>query len=190
MTPKTDTSAVSQILDSSLTQSGGSIVDLSAISPVLLVFLRHTGCAFCREALGDIARSRLAIEQGGARIVLVHMSDIEAFERLLLKYNLSKLDRICDPTQELYRAFGLKRGTFRQLFGAKVLWRSFLNGVLVRYGLGPAVADPYQMPGVFVVDNCAIVSRFRHRTAADRPDYPNVVRAGLIGRSLRSGVER
>lgn len=49
----------------------------------------------------------------------------------LIKYGLACLDRICDRSQELYRAFGLKRGTFQQPFGLKVLLRGFLGGVLV-----------------------------------------------------------
>ena len=166
-----DISAISNVLDRALTQSGESIVELSAAAPVLLVFLRHAGCTFCREALGDISGSRLAVEQGGIRIILVHMGDTDALQKLLARYGLAHLDRICDPSQELYAAFGLKRGTFRQLFGLKVLWRGFLEGVLVRCGLGPIVDDSFQMPGVFLIDNSTIVRRFRHRTAADRPDY-------------------
>lgn len=166
-----DVSTISEVIDRSLTQSGESLVQLSAASPVLLVFLRHAGCSFCREALGDIAGSRLAIEQSGIRIVLVHMGDTETLRSLLVKYGLGRLNRICDPSQELYRAFGLKRGTFQQLFGLKVMLRGFLGGVLVRCGIGPIVDDSRQMPGVFLIDQSTIIRRFRHRTAADRPDY-------------------
>ncbi|MDQ2950098.1 MAG: SelL-related redox protein [Acidobacteriota bacterium] len=166
-----DASTISEVIDRSLTQSGESLVQLSGALPVMLVFLRHAGCSFCREALGDIAGSRLAIEQSGVRIVLVHMGDTEALRSLLDRHGLARLDRICDPSQELYRAFGLKQGTFQQLFGLKVLLRGFLGGVLVRCGLGRVVDDSRQMPGVFLIDKSAIIRRFRHRTAADRPDY-------------------
>jgi peroxiredoxin len=164
-----DASAVAEILDTSLTQSGESIAALSAASPVLVVFLRHAGCIFCRETLRDIARERAAMERNGTRIVLVHMGDIQAIERSLSKYKLSDLDQICDPRQELYRAFGLKGGTFPQLFGWKVTWRSVCLGLL--HGVGPKTADASQMPGVFLIHRCAVVRRFRHKTAADRPNY-------------------
>jgi peroxiredoxin len=166
---KPEPSAVAEILETSLTQSGESIADLSAASPVLVAFLRHAGCIFCRETLRDIARERAAIERSGTRIVLVHMGDTQAIERALSKYKLSALDRICDPRQELYRAFGLNAGTFPQLFGWKVTWRSLWLGLL--HGVGPKTADASQMPGVFLIHHSAIVRRFRHRTAADRPDY-------------------
>jgi peroxiredoxin len=162
---------VSQALERGVTQSGANIAGLSAMSPLLLVFLRHAGCPFCREALADIARSRRAIEQGGTRIVLVHMGDTAAVERLLARYGLLGLDRICDPNRELYRAFGLGRGRLRQLFGLKVLWRGVVKGLLVRHGFGRSRADAFQMPGVFWIDNCVLARRYRHRTAADRPNY-------------------
>ena len=163
-----------QTLERASTQSGEKLVDLSGASPVLLVFLRHAGCTFCREALGDIARARRAIEKTGTRVVLVHMGDAPALETLLDKYGLSGVDRICDGQQELYRAFGLKRGKLRQLFGPKVFWRAFRERVLSRHGIGRLSADGSQMPGLFLLNHGVISRRFRHRSAADRPDYTEI----------------
>jgi len=160
-----------QTLERASTQCGEKLVDLSASAPVLLVFLRHAGCTFCRETLGDIAQARHAIEKTGTRVVLVHMGDGPALEKLLDKYGLAGMDCICDEQQELYRAFGLKRGKLRQLFGPKVLWRAFGEGVLSRHGIGRMSADGSQMPGLFLLNDGGISRRFRHRSAADRPDY-------------------
>jgi hypothetical protein len=44
------------------TNYGVTLNELSRISPVLLVFLRHAGCTFCREALADLAARRPEIE--------------------------------------------------------------------------------------------------------------------------------
>jgi peroxiredoxin len=174
-----DVNRLIRTIETAVTQSGENLVALSEASPVLLVFLRHGGCTFCREALGDIARFRSRIENSGVRIVLVHMGDAEAIEKLLDKYGLTQLDRISDPERNLYREFGLARGRFRQLFGPKVLWRGFLAGVLAGHGIGRISADSRQMPGLFLVDSSGIVRRFRHRTAADRPDYVAICEAGL-----------
>jgi hypothetical protein len=65
----------------------------------------------------------------------------------------------------------VKRGSLGQLFGPKVIWRGISEGVLLRHGLGAAVADPTQMPAIFLISSSEIVRRFRHRSAADRPDY-------------------
>ena len=168
---------VLQTIEAAVTQSRESLVSLSEASPVLLVFLRHAGCTFCREALGDIARARGDIEGTGARIVLVHMGDSEAIVKLLRKYGLCGVDRICDREQRLYRAFGLKRGKLRQLFGPRVFCRALQAGVLSRHGIGRLSAYGFQMPGLFLIGDSGIVRRFRHRTAADRPDYAGICAA-------------
>jgi hypothetical protein len=95
------------------------------------------------------------------------------------------VDRICDREQNLYRAFGLKRGKLLQLFGPKVLWRGFQAGLLAGHGIGRVTADSFQMPGLFLLDKAGIVRRYRHRSAADRPDYAAI--CGLPGES-RSGL--
>ena len=149
----------------------------------MLVFLRHAGCTFCREAIGDVARERGVIERSGVRIVLVHMGDSEAIGKLTERYCLGGVDRICDPDRKLYQAFGLKRGRLRQLFGPKVLWRALPEGVLKRHGIGRLTADSFQMPGLFLIDESSIVRRFRYRTAADRPDYAGICAVSLKSRS-------
>ncbi len=169
--PRPDANDVSQILERSCTQAGRSLVELSAESPVLLIFLRHAGCSFCRETLADVAVCRSAIEGQRTRIILVHMGDATELDALLVRYGLLGVDRISDPRQDLYGVFGLKRGSFRQLFGWKVLRRGIFGGVVLRYGIGLAHADASQLPGAFLIDRCAIVRRFRHHSAADRPDY-------------------
>ena len=166
-----DVPGVARVLERAVTQKGVSFVELSNGSPLLVVFLRHAGCSFCREALSDISRSRPVIESEGSKILLVHMGDDAAMGVFLQKHHLEDIDRIVDPDQELYRAFGLKSGTAWQLFGSKVLWRAFLSGVLVKHGLGRVAADASQMPGVFYLEKGAVVRRFRHGSAADRPDY-------------------
>ncbi len=159
------------VLDSAVTERGEKLAALTEASPVLLVFLRHAGCTFCREALGDIARERAAIETSGVRIILVHMGDSKALDKLIGKYGLAGVDRICDGEQRLYDAFGLKRGGLGQLFGPKVLFRGIKAAIMGRHGIGRVSADSFQLPGVFLLGNSNVLRRFRHRSAADRPDY-------------------
>lgn len=163
--------SIAQLLEVSLTQRGQTILDLAGESRVLLVFLRHAGCSFCREALSDVSQKRLEIEGTGTRIVLVHMGDTAAFEAQMARYGIGDLDHICDPDRKLYHAFGVRRGSPAQLFGPKMVWRALGEGVLIRHGIGSAVADPAQMPAVFLIAQSEIVRRFRHRSVADRPDY-------------------
>jgi hypothetical protein len=108
------------------------------------------------------------------------MGDTEAIEKLLAKHGLADVERICDGERKMYRAFGLKRGTLRQLFGPKVLWRAFPAGGLFRHGIGLPSADSSQMPGLFLIEGSRISGRFRHETAADQPDYARIC-AALVG---------
>lgn len=153
------------------TQMGVSLDELSRLSPVMLVFLRHVGCTFCREALADLAAHRRQIERGGTRVVLVHMGTDQQVAPMLKHYGMSDIDRVSDQKQSVYRAFGLGRGRFLELFGPKVWWRGFQAGVLARHGVGTLVGDGFQMPGVFVVYHGEVIRSYRHQSAADRPDY-------------------
>lgn len=152
-----------------------SLDELSRLSPVLLVFLRHMGCTFCREALADLAAMRRRIEAEGARLVLVHMSGEESASRFFARYGLDDVQSISDPDRTLYRAFGLPRGRFGDVLGPKVWWRGFQAGVLGRHGVGPLMGDGFQMPGVFLLFHGEVIRSYRHQSAADRPDYLSLV---------------
>jgi peroxiredoxin len=152
-------------------QHGNTISELSATSPVLVVFLRHRGCTFCREALQDLQKQRSKLEASGTKIVLVHMSDNDASEDYFASYGMGDVDRISDPNCELYRAYELRRGSFKQLLGPAVWWRGFLAAIVHRHGVGKLDGDGFQMPGTFLIRDNKIVKAYRHETAASRPDY-------------------
>jgi peroxiredoxin len=160
-------------------QHGESLRALSEQSSVLVVFLRHLGCTFCREAVADIAKQRETIEADGTRICFVYMPQTdkngnersEVAERFFERYGVGEVHRIADPDQHLYKAFELRRGSLRELFGLKVWWRGFLATVFGLHMVGKLVGDGFQMPGVFLLRTGRIERAFRHQTAADRPDY-------------------
>lgn len=160
-------------------QHGETIAGLSDRSPVLVVFLRHSGCTFCREALDDLRKQRQQIESAGTQIVLVHMGDNEASRSFFEEYDLGDVHRISDPECRLYRGYELGRGRVGQLFGASVFWRGFKCAILNRHGVGKLDGDGFQMPGTFVVDHNRIVTAYRHTTAASRPDYCNVTASAV-----------
>jgi peroxiredoxin len=173
------TDALARILDSKLTRKGVNLATLSMVSPVLLVFLRHAGCVFCREAMSDLASTRETIEKTGTRIVIVFLGDDRAIDEVLQLYGLSSLDRIHDVDQSLYRAFGLKRGTWRQLAGPRVWWRGMDASFVGGHKQGRTAGDVRQMPGIFLLNQCEVVRSFRHSSAGDRPLYDAFVRTAL-----------
>lgn len=161
-----------EAFESALTQDAVSVTELSHRSSVMLVFLRHFGCAFCREALADLAARRDDIEANGTRLVLVHMSQSDdEVSKIFAEFELIEVDRVSDPERRLYRAIGLERGGFRQFFGLRVLKRGWRAGILDGHGLGLPRTDSRQMPGVFLVRNSEVIRAFRHIHAGERPDY-------------------
>lgn len=163
------------ILSEMITNEGHSLVSLSAKKPVLLVFLRHFGCTFCREALADISRERQNIEKTGSQIVFVHMTDHDIAERYFQRYGLTGAEHVSDPTCRFYEGFGLLKGSFNQLFGLQSWIRGFSAGVLTGHGIGPQLGDGFQMPGVFVLFQGAIKESFIHKLASERPDYVGLI---------------
>jgi len=161
-------------------QQGDSLKSLSFSLPVYLVFLRHFGCTFCREAIGEVSKKKAAIEAAGMQIVFVHMGKQEEADQYFEKYGFENAQHISDPACVLYKYFHLKRGSFLQLFGLKSWFRGFEAGILRGYGVGKLVGDGFRMPGVFVLYKGQVIKEYRHSHAADRPDYEALASCELV----------
>ncbi|MDG1895149.1 MAG: SelL-related redox protein [Fuerstiella sp.] len=152
-----------------ISQLGASLSELSRRRPTLVVLLRHSGCTFCRETLGDLSELREQIEAKGTNIALVHMGTEEPVD-LLKKYSLEDVHCFRDPTGQLYEYFGLRIGSFIQLFGPKVWFRG-IKAAIAGHGIGALNGNGFLMPGVFLMHDGQVLKGFRHQSAADRPDY-------------------
>ncbi|MGD1844940.1 MAG: SelL-related redox protein [Salibacteraceae bacterium] len=153
------------------TNNGHTLDQLSRHHPVLLVFLRHFGCTFCRETLATLARDKELIEKVGTKVVLVHMIDEKDARKEVVRFGVENIARISDPEKQLYDAFGLHRGSLKQLFGWKMWLRGADAGVLKGHWVGFEKGDGFQMPGVFLLQHGQVTKAYRHHTAADTPDY-------------------
>lgn len=149
---------------------GLSLTELSENRPVMAVFLRHSGCTFCRETLADLQAARTRLAEAHVGLAIVHMSQACSVKDRAKAYQLDGTPLFSDPHCRLYRAFGLTRGSFRQLFGPRV-WLRGVTAFLRGNGLGQLDGDGFQMPGVFIVDRGRVAAAYRHQTAGDRPDY-------------------
>jgi hypothetical protein len=167
--------SLAQALHQPRSQRANSLAELSAGQTVLVLFIRHAGCTFCRQALADIAAIRQQLQTRSVRIAVVHMSTAATAAELLARYGLSDIDHFSDPDRRMYEAFELSRAAWWQLFGPRV-WGRGLAAIL-RNGQGPIDGDGFQMPGAFVLRDSRIVAAYRHQTAADRPDYLQLVGA-------------
>lgn len=118
--------------------------DLYAKDTLVLVFLRHYGCAFARDQIRRMSEAKCR------NVVYVGMADPQYTEKFRKDLSIDA-NIICDPERELYRAFGLGSGTLGQLLGPRVVLNAtalMLKGRVMRRPIG----DPKQMPGVFIID--------------------------------------
>lgn len=159
-----------------MTSTGQTLGELSAARPVLLVCLRHMGCAFAREALADLAEQRQVIRDAGATLVIAHLDHDEAAQPLFARYGLSDVARVPDPHAALYEACALTRGGLAQLLAPRVFWRWVSAALLRGHGASWTGADIRRMPGAFLIEAGRITRAFRHCTSADRPVYAALCR--------------
>ena len=86
---------------------------------------------------------------------------------------------LSDPSQDAYRAYGLERGSNRQLFGPQLILR-YARALLTRdVEAAKLSGDDYrQMPGVFVIDRSGVI-RYAHRNkdVADNPPNDDLLEA-------------
>src|SRR6201982_1429811 len=92
-------------------ESGTSLLTLTQATPVLLVFLRHFGCSFCRQAVSQVSSLRPELEARGVRPVFVHLGTPERAKPYFDYYDLADVERISDPGAVIYQdpLFGLTR---------------------------------------------------------------------------------
>jgi peroxiredoxin len=160
-----------QLLNSYKTQAGQTLGELSGKRPVLLVFLRHFGCTFCREAVAEITELRKEIESKGTQLAFVHLSDDDGKARkFFAPHGLQDLPRFADPDGPLFESFGLVRANWRAYLNFESILRTlqaWRNG----HWLGMPAGDVERMPGTFLIQNGQIRKAFRNKLVSDRPDY-------------------
>jgi peroxiredoxin len=158
------------LLSAYRSQSGETLSSLIVARPLFLVFLRHFGCAFCREAVAELAEKRSAIEAQGALLAFVHLGTEEKAKWFFTPYGLLDAPRFSDPEAQLYQAFGLVRAELRQYLNVESITRT-LGAWLKGHFTGLPAGDIQRMPGAFLLQRGEIRKAFRHKLISDRPDY-------------------
>lgn len=146
---------------------GRKLTEASMEAPLVLVFLRHFGCTFTRQILRGLQELELQAKQHNATLVLVHM--LQSGQEINYLGQNSDVVRIADPRCELYRAFGLGKGGFVELFGPQVWWRGAI-AVFKGCGMGHLAGDGLQMPGAFVFYKGTVIASQPAQSAADLPN--------------------
>lgn len=154
--------------------NGKTLLDASQTQVIALVFLRHFGCTFTRQILRGLENLHQEARTHGAELVLVHM--LQNGKETQYLGERSGVTRIADPRCELYRAFGLGKGGFLDLFGPKVWWRATLS-IFKGCGVGHLAGDGLQMPGAFLFNEGEIIAEQRAKSSSDLPDLAKLFKA-------------
>jgi peroxiredoxin len=159
------------------TESGATLLELAQASPVLLVFLRHFGCSFCRQAISDVADLRGELDRRGVRPVFVHLGTPERAKPFFDYYGIGDVERISDPQAIIYHRpeFSLSRVHPALSLLLPKVWVGWLKGAIFNHGIGKIEEDAHQMPGIFFLKEAKVIRHFRYRTIADEPDYLKLV---------------
>jgi peroxiredoxin len=168
---------VARLLASIRTESGASLLSLAEASPVLLVFLRHFGCSFCRQAISDVAELRGELDRRGVRPVFVHLGTPERAKPFFEYYGIGDVERVSDPEAAVYQnpVFAISRiHPVLTLFQPSV-WIGWLKGAIFKHGIGAIKEDGKQMQAIFFLKGSKIVREFRYKTIADEPNYLKLV---------------
>ena len=168
---------VARALASIHTESGANLLALAEASPVLLVFLRHFGCSFCRQAISDVADLKGELARRGVRPVFVHLGTPERAKPFFDYYGIGDVERVSDPDARIYQlpVFAISRINPAMTLLQPSVWVGWLKGTVFKHGIGPIKEDGHQMQGIFFLKGPKIVREFRYKTIADEPNYLKLV---------------
>jgi len=163
--------------DASLTNSAGEAVRLSdmwADKPVVVVFLRHFGCTFCREQVALIRCEYQKILAAGMHIVCVANGPYKVGKAFEIYFDLP-FPVLVSENAAPFSAYGLERVSISALLTPRVIIKGFV-ALLHGHIQGRIIGDPMQMPGTFIIDTRGIVQFVhRNRDAADHTKVADIL---------------
>lgn len=77
---------------------------------------------------------------------------------------------VADPTGDLFRSFGLFRASWSRLIGPKVVWAA-MKSLAKGNRNGFPQSDTMRNPGLYVIENEAIIWEHNFHHIGDHPDF-------------------
>jgi peroxiredoxin len=134
-----------------VTATDGSAVRLGSLwasRPVVLVFVRHWGCLFCKEQVADFAARRADFEAAGADVVVIGHGEVKDAATFAASF-APGMRVLTDTTRAAYCAVGMKRG-LRTSMSVGVVTRA-ARAMGQGFRQSRTQGDPLQQGGVVVV---------------------------------------
>lgn len=126
-------------------------------TPVLIFFVRHVGCVFCREQVRALAQRYDDIRARGAEVIAIIPTDAINAGRFARSMHLP-YPVLCDTPRRAFAAFGLYETPIGNLVQPEVLLRTarqFARGNIPT--VNPFSSSLTQLGGVFIVGSDGVV---------------------------------
>lgn len=146
--------------------------------PLVVAFMRHFGCAFCREQLVELTRSWPEIQAANGDVVAVFQYGAEATEQFCRSRGVP-FTCAGDPKLEGWDRLALGRGERREYLSLKVVrgWARAAKNSGVRVGSARG-GDMTLRPGTFVLaKGGAVVLAHYNQDATDNPRIEDLLSA-------------
>jgi hypothetical protein len=146
---------------------------VQAENMLILHFLRHLGCAFCKHTVDQLRQLKEQMPRFPT-IYFVHQSDVETGHRFFAE-RWPGSPHISDPKTELFRLFGIRRMRGLGLLDPRMVLATLrlqLKGYRNELGYG----DVYLLSGTFLFRNGKLVWKHRASFAGDDPNW------GILGK--------
>ena len=177
-----------QLKDVVVSDESGSEVRLGELwrdQPVVLVFLRHYGCVFCRAQAVQLHRTRDKFEEAGARLAVIGQGTPQQAEEFRRAQSIT-LPLYADPQRQAFDAAGAKIATLTEIVNPRIVARGIGHTVTSRLRQGSIAVHqwriggehPSQLGGVLVIAPDDSI-RYAHMSedASDNPPVEEVLAA-------------
>jgi peroxiredoxin len=125
------------------------LADLLPAGPVVLVFLRYTGCPLCQFWIANLAAAHDRFVRAGARVAVVVESPAESVcafaEARAIPFTV-----LPDPARVLYSAYGVNKGGIAAALRYSVV-RDVVRARIAGYKHGKYEGTETQVPADFVI---------------------------------------
>ena len=148
--------------------------------PIVLTFLRHFGCAFCREFIMKLRAAHADFVERGAEIVAVAQGNAPQTAHFAHMQRLP-FPTLADPSREAYQAFALIEVSYAKLWHHSVIREGFALanrgekpdvGYTIQASMPTNNISLRQMGGTFIIDQHGYI----HFTHIDQQvyDHPTI----------------
>jgi peroxiredoxin len=148
-----------------------TVEQLAEQGPAVIVFVRHLGCAFCKQQVSELRNESIP------NLYFVAPSELPSVQVFRSQLDLEQRV-IADPEKHLFKAMAFTRGTMGSFVNPTVIAKGF-QAIKQGFRNGVPEGDPMQLGGAVIVDRSGeILWRQPSKDAADIIS-PETIRAAL-----------